>query len=78
MCDKLKAMLHEKNRKYGNSALDPVRIFSKADKIEQIKVRIDDKINRITNRQNDDDEDVFFDLAGYLILLLVVLEEQNK
>jgi hypothetical protein len=34
-------------------------------------VRCDDKINRIMNRQDDEDEDVIQDLIGYLILILV-------
>lgn len=67
-CDEVKNLLLEKNRKYGNSALEPCRIFSKADSIEQINVRIDDKLNRILNRQNDEDEDVELDLIGYLVL----------
>lgn len=40
-------MLIEKNRKYGDSALKPQRIFSKASAVEQIKVRIDDKLSRM-------------------------------
>lgn len=76
MCDKLKVMLIEKNRKYGNSALSPIRVFSKANDIEQIFVRMDDKLNRIKNRQSDEDEDVFMDLAGYIILLMIA--KQNK
>lgn len=67
-CDAIKEMLLEKNRKYGNSALDPVRIFSKASNSEQILVRIDDKLSRFKNRQSDDDEDIILDLIGYLIL----------
>lgn len=63
------AMLIAKNQRYGNSALDPVRIFSRADKAEQIRVRIDDKLSRIRNQQADDDEDAVLDLIGYLILL---------
>lgn len=70
VCDDLKDLLLEKNRKYGDSALNPIRVFSKADAREQILIRIDDKLNRIKNRQNDEDEDVIKDLAGYLILLL--------
>lgn len=70
-CDELKSLILEKNRKYGNSALSPIRIFSHATTIEQILVRIDDKLNRIKNRQNDEDEDVVMDLAGYLILLMI-------
>ena len=64
-------MLCEKNRKYGDSALNPARIFSKADATEQIKVRIDDKLNRIKNAQDDDTEDAVKDLTGYLILFMI-------
>lgn len=67
-------MLIEKNRKYGNSALEPQRIFSKASATEQIKVRIDDKLSRMKNQQNDEDEDVISDLIGYLILLKIAKE----
>jgi hypothetical protein len=70
-CDKLKHMLLDKNRKYGNSALEPKRIFSKADPIEQLKVRIDDKLSRIVAGTLGEDEDVVLDLLGYLILLRV-------
>jgi hypothetical protein len=61
-------LLLEKNRKYGDSALNPTRIFSRADALEQINVRIDDKLKRIQNRQGDEDEDVDRDLIGYLVL----------
>ncbi len=67
-CDEIKYMLLQKNRKYGNSAIDPVRVFSKADAIEQINVRIDDKLSRIQAAQSDEDEDVERDLIGYLVL----------
>ncbi len=70
-CESLKALLLEKNRKYGNSALVPVRIFSKASAVEQILVRLDDKISRLCSGQSDEDEDVAKDLLGYLILLRV-------
>lgn len=76
-CDELKALLLEKNRKYGNSALEPIRCFSKADPQEQILVRMDDKLSRIRNRQDDEDEDVFLDLAGYIILYLIAKEEEK-
>ena len=77
-CDELKAMLLEKNRKYGDSALNPCRVFSRAKPVEQILVRIDDKLNRIKNRQNDEDEDVVLDLAGYLVLLMVAKDAERK
>lgn len=79
-CDALKELLITKNRKYGNSALEPVRIFSKVGPREQIAVRIDDKLSRIASGQADEDEDVKKDLAGYLILDLVAqrLEKQPR
>ena len=77
VCDEIKDMLLEKNRKYGDSALNPIRIFAKSDTVEQIKVRIDDKLNRFKNMQEDDTEDVINDLIGYLILLKVA-EEADK
>jgi hypothetical protein len=67
VCDEIKELLLEKNRAYGNSALDPVRIFSKADTCEQINVRIDDKLSRLIRGQAAG-EDVEFDLIGYLVL----------
>jgi hypothetical protein len=75
-CDKIKAMLLDKNRKYGNSAINPKRIFSSADPIEQINVRIDDKLSRIAAGQTDDTEDAETDLIGYLILKKVAIAVQ--
>lgn len=67
----IKAMLLEKNRKYGNSALEPIRIFSKSSNTEQLQVRIDDKISRLRSQQSDDIEDTVDDLIGYLFLLKI-------
>jgi hypothetical protein len=73
-------MLVEKNKKYGNSAIQPKRIFSKASPVEQINVRIDDKLSRIANQQVNEDEDAEFDLIGYLILKRVFnnLSQKDK
>lgn len=70
-CAELAEMLIEKNHKYGNSALEPIRIFSHASATEQLLVRLDDKLSRIRNRANDEDEDVLMDTAGYLVLLMI-------
>ena len=77
-CEELKELLLEKNRKYGDSAINPCRVFSKASATEQILVRMDDKINRIKNRQNDEDEDVIKDLAGYCILYMIAKEKESE
>ena len=78
VCDEVKELLLEKNRKYGDSALNPVRIFSKSGPVEQIKVRLDDKLSRIRNQQSDEDEDVVNDLIGYLVLLKVAQIQQRR
>jgi len=78
-CDELKNLLISKNLKYGDSALSPTRIFSKSSTIEQLKVRIDDKINRIKNNGVlSDDEDTIMDLAGYLILFRIALDKEKN
>jgi len=78
-CRELFEMLAVKNRAYGNSALDPVRVFSKASPVEQILVRLDDKLSRLKRGKDTDQvpEDVIQDMAGYLILLMVA-EDQAK
>jgi len=77
-CDSIKNMLLDKNRKYGDSALNPVRIFSKSNAVEQILVRIDDKLSRISKGAGllGSDEDVVNDLIGYLVLLKIARQQQ--
>ena len=78
VCLDIAELLISKNKKYGNSALEPRRIFSKSSPIEQINVRIDDKLSRIANRQSDEDEDVEKDLIGYLVLKRVCINLKKK
>ena len=75
ICESISDMLIEKNESYGNSALEPIRIFSKADGIEQLKVRIDDKLNRLKKGSEYQDEDTIIDLIGYLVLLKIAKEK---
>lgn len=77
ICNEIREILLEKNRKYGNSALEPVRVFSDSAPDEQIRVRLDDKISRLRSGQVDDDEDVILDLIGYLVLLVVYRRENG-
>ena len=76
-CNAIRDFLLAKNEAYGDSAIAPIRIFSKSDAQEQIKVRIDDKLNRLMQGKNtlETDEDVVKDLIGYLILLLIQMKE---
>ena len=79
VCDDIKELLIHKNRKYGNSALKPNRIFSKCSATEQLLVRIDDKLNRIMKGAGllATDEDVVNDLIGYLVLLKISMESDK-
>jgi len=70
-------MLLEKNKAYGDSAIDPVRICSKSPVEEQIKVRIDDKLSRIARGNEFPGEDTIDDLIGYLILLKIAKLKQQ-
>ena len=70
--DGMKDLLLDKNRKYGDSALHPKNTFYKGDSTNSILIRLDDKLGRIKNnneekpRMND-----ICDLIGYETLLLV-------
>ena len=77
-CDEIKELLLEKNKRYGDSALNPVRIFSKGTAEEAILVRLDDKLSRLRTQSIDEDEDVLLDLMGYMILLRVARMQQNR
>lgn len=78
VCNQIKALLLLKNKAYGNSALEPVRIFSKNDSIDGLLVRIDDKLSRIKNTGvTSETEDTLMDLIGYLVLLKVQMNKKD-
>ena len=73
-------MLLDKNKKYGDSALNPLRVFSTASTKEQLLVRIDDKLSRIQKGAGlvASDEDVIQDLIGYLVLLKIAIKLEGS
>lgn len=77
-CDEIKELLLEKNKSYGNSVFKPINLFSKLTASEQINVRIDDKLNRLKNGNNYNNEDTILDLIGYLIIKHIIDNEMNK
>ena len=68
----IRDLLLYKNQKYGDSALNPKKIFYKGDARNSILIRLDDKLGRImanadaTPRIND-----IADIIGYCTLLLI-------
>jgi hypothetical protein len=72
----IQELLCLKNEKYGNSALEPLGVFSQLSPREGLLIRIDDKLKRIKNGSlANDDEDVVNDLIGYLVLLKIHAKE---
>lgn len=79
IADEIVEMLNDKNSAYGNSALNPLRLFSSSSALEGLCVRIDDKISRIANSGiTDKTEDSIKDLIGYLLLLQVALSKSRR
>lgn len=81
LCDQFARFLAEKNRRYGNSVLEPLNIFSKhacpamsrdLAAYNGMLYRLDDKLARIKNadqlRKND-----LADIVGYIIPLMINL-----
>jgi len=70
VCGALARFLKEKNKRYGNSALSPVGIWSRLDSEAGLLVRMDDKLSRIRNSPEWRKNDVV-DHIGYEILLCI-------
>jgi hypothetical protein len=77
VCDSIKEMLVAKNKAYGDSALDPVRVFSKTNSVDQIAIRIDDKLSRVQRGHEYPGDDTIDDLIGYLILFKIAKDRNN-
>ena len=68
----MKDLLLYKNQKYGDSAINPKKIFYKGDSTNSILIRLDDKIGRVMSNTEDKPRvnDVC-DIIGYCTLLLI-------
>ena len=77
--DGMKDLLLYKNKKYGDSAINPKKIFYKGDSTNSILIRLDDKIGRVMS--NPDDKPRVNDVAdiiGYCTLLLVSMNVTSE
>lgn len=76
--EELRELLLRKNSAYGNSALEPINVFSSGNAVDSLCARIDDKLSRIKNRGLDDvTEDTLVDLSGYLVLLIIAKRNEK-
>lgn len=72
LTEAIRDLLLYKNQKYGDSALDPKKIFYKGDARNSILIRLDDKLGRImTNTDNTPRINDVADIIGYCTLLLI-------
>ena len=78
-CREIQDLLLDKNKKYGDSALEPLGVFSECNASTGIKVRLDDKLKRISNAGlTQDTEDTLIDIAGYIILLMIAKDNESN
>jgi len=76
--EEIRDLLITKNNAYGNSALEPINVFSKGSAVDSLCARIDDKLARIKNSGlNDVTEDTLLDLSGYMVLLIIAKRNEK-
>ena len=69
--NEIREILIRKNLSYGDSVLNPIRVFSKSPTDEQINVRLDDKLSRIARGKEYLGDDTLIDIIGYLVMKII-------
>jgi len=70
--DAMKDLLLYKNNKYGDSAINPKKVFYKGDATNSILIRLDDKLGRVmSNTEEKPRVNDVCDIIGYCTLLLI-------
>lgn len=72
--DQIADLLIAKNKAYGDAALNPIRVFSKSDRMEQLYTRLDDKLSRVQKGHEYPGDDTIRDIIGYCTLILIARE----
>lgn len=68
----MKDLLLYKNNKYGDSAINPKKVFYKGDATNSILIRLDDKLGRVmSNTEEKPRVNDVCDIIGYCTLLLI-------
>ena len=72
LLDSMKDLLLYKNQKYGDSAINPKKIFYKGDSTNSILIRLDDKLGRVmSNTEEKPRINDVADIIGYCTLLMI-------
>ena len=79
VADNNKKLLIKKNLQYGDSALEPIGIFSHGGAVASLGARMDDKLMRLKAQGiNGDSLDTLYDLQGYITLLIIAVERSES
>tara|TARA_R110000824_G_scaffold383526_1_gene577150 strand:+ start:427 stop:729 length:303 start_codon:yes stop_codon:yes gene_type:complete len=76
-CDEIRDLLLEKNNSYGNSVFDKGVLFD-VDPMYAIQARINDKLNRMKNKNSFLSDNDLMDVTGYFILLQVLKDKLDS
>lgn len=76
-CDEIRDLLLEKNSSYGNSVFDKGVLFD-VDPMYAIQARINDKLNRMKNKNSFLSDNDLMDVTGYFILLQVLKDKLDS
>ena len=75
-CDEIRDLLLEKNNSYGNSVFNKGVLFD-VDPMYAIQARINDKLNRMKNKNSFLSDNDLMDVTGYFILLQVLKDKMD-
>jgi len=71
-------LLIQKNRQYGDSALNPIGVFGTTDAVVNLGARMDDKLMRLRGQGiGAQSVDTLYDLQGYIALLIIAIERRE-
>lgn len=73
----MQELLLEKNKRYGDAAINPTNTFSKLSGQDSIKIRLDDKLKRVQSSEETRVNDVC-DIIGYCTLLLISMRVSKE
>ena len=71
------ATMSDKRIKYGDSMQYPMRSFSKLSVIEQLNLKIDDKLCIVYNSKRPVNDQVYLDIICYILLCKTMLQDTN-
>lgn len=69
--DGMKRLINWKNKNYGDSIMNPRKMFFKGETADRIRIHLEEKTNRIINHEGKERADDLSDLIGYAAFLMI-------